>query len=162
MHSDTKVLRVEISPGEETQAGIVLLNATGESLGESEKTQKNSAPAKNNNRSHNSKSFNNGGRAKPTASLDTLARLLSARNVGLLKLIKKARPRSVAELSRLSGRPKASLTATLHRLEEFGIVTFEEIDGRRRAPVVVCDILRLEVAINASDQTSSESVRTDS
>ena len=150
MHADTKVLRVEITPGEEMQAGIIKLNGAGEDL------RAGTSASRLNDTTSRSIALNNGARSRPKASLDTLARLLSVRNVGLLKLIKKARPRSVAELSRLSGRPKASLTATLHRLEEFGIVTFKEIDGRRRAPIVVCDILRLEVAIHASDATPNE------
>ena len=156
MHADTKVLRVEITPGEEMQAGIVMLNGSEKDL------HKSDGPSKPQTKANGSNSLNNGTRSRPKASLDTLARLLSVRNVGLLKLIKKARPRSVAELSRLSGRPKASLTATLHRLEEFGIVTFKEIDGRRRAPIVVCDILRLDVAIHATDVNATDNFRADS
>ncbi|MEM1371978.1 MAG: MarR family transcriptional regulator [Pseudomonadota bacterium] len=80
-------------------------------------------------------------------SLDALSRLLSERNIALLQIIKTQAPRSVAELARLSGRPKASLTLTLRRLEKFGIVGFKDVDGRRKVPVVVCDRLLLEVDI---------------
>lgn len=81
-------------------------------------------------------------------SLDALSRLLSERNVQLLKLIKSAKPRSVAELARKSGRPKASLTLTLRRLEKFGIIAFKDMEGRRRVPSVVCDRLMLDLNID--------------
>lgn len=81
-------------------------------------------------------------------TLDTLSRLLSERNLALLQIIREQRPRSVAELARLSGRPKASLTLTLRRLEKFGIVAFRNRDERRKVPTVVCDHLRLEVSLD--------------
>ncbi len=81
------------------------------------------------------------------ASLDGFSRLLSRRNVELLKLIKEAAPQSVAELSRLSGRPKASLMLTLRRFKSFGIVDFDEVDGRRKVPRLACEKLRLEIPI---------------
>lgn len=92
--------------------------------------------------------------ALPASSLDKLTRLLSKRNLWLLNLIRKEEPQSVAELARLSGRPKASLTLTLRRLEGFGIIVFREIRGRRKVPVVVCDKLMLEVALDPAPETS--------
>ena len=92
----------------------------------------------------------------PATSLDKLTRLLSGRNLWLLNLIRKSEPQSVAELARLSGRPKASLTLTLRRLENFGIIKFREISGRRKAPVVICDRLLLEVALEPKDGQSSD------
>jgi predicted transcriptional regulator len=80
-------------------------------------------------------------------SLDGFSRLLSKRNIQLLKLIKEAAPQSVAELARLSGRPKASLMLTLRRFKNFGIVEFDEKDGRRKVPRLACDRLRLEIPI---------------
>ncbi len=84
---------------------------------------------------------------EPKLPIDKLSRLLSERNIDLLRMIKTAQPESVAELARLSGRPKASLTLTLRRLERFGIVVFKSAGGRRKIPTVVCDRLMLEVAI---------------
>jgi predicted transcriptional regulator len=81
------------------------------------------------------------------SGLDAFSRLLSKRNVELLKLIKEAEPQSVAELARLSGRPKASLMLTLKRFKTYGIVEFVESDGRRKTPRVACDRLRLEIPI---------------
>ncbi|MEO1205912.1 MAG: hypothetical protein AAFV45_06230 [Pseudomonadota bacterium] len=101
-----------------------------------------------------------GGRAVKTrdetsaTTLDAISRLLSERNLSLLKLIKDRKPRSVAELARLSGRPKASLTLTLRRLQKFGIVAFRDVDGRRKVPSVVCDQLMLEVSIDQVEHST--------
>lgn len=81
------------------------------------------------------------------SGLDAFSRLLSKRNVELLRLIKEAKPQSVAELARLSGRPKASLMLTLKRFKTYGIIEFDESDGRRKTPRVACDRLRLEIPI---------------
>lgn len=81
------------------------------------------------------------------SELDAFSRLLSQRNVELLKLIKEAKPQSVAELARLSGRPKASLMLTLRRFNSYGIVEFDETDGRRKVPRVACDRVRLDIPI---------------
>ncbi len=85
--------------------------------------------------------------ASDASELDAFSRLLSKRNVELLKLIKETKPQSVAELARLSGRPKASLMLTLRRFNNFGIIEFVETDGRRKIPMVVCDRLRLDIPI---------------
>ncbi|MBU1211860.1 MAG: hypothetical protein KJ587_11375 [Alphaproteobacteria bacterium] len=85
--------------------------------------------------------------AGDASALDAFSRLLSKRNVELLKLIKEAKPQSVAELARLSGRPKASLMLTLRRFNTYGIVEFVETDGRRKVPRVACDRVRLDIPI---------------
>lgn len=85
--------------------------------------------------------------AGEVSTLDAFSRLLSKRNLELLKLIKTAEPKSVAELARLSGRPKASLMLTLRRFNTYGIIYFDQSDGRRKIPRVMCDRLRLEIPI---------------
>lgn len=79
------------------------------------------------------------------SKLNSFSRLLSGRNVELLKLIKDAQPQSIAELARLSGRPKASLMMTLRRFHAFGIVNFVETGGPRKIPVLACDRLRIDI-----------------
>jgi predicted transcriptional regulator len=74
-------------------------------------------------------------------------RLLSERNLKLLKMIRTAEPKTLAELSRLSGRPKASLTRTLARLSDLGIVVLVKSKGRGKIPKVACDRVRLEVSL---------------
>ncbi len=78
---------------------------------------------------------------------EKLMRLLSDRNLKLLRLIKTAEPKTLAELSRISGRPKASLTRTLARLSELGIVVLLKAKGRGKIPKVACDRVRLEVSL---------------
>lgn len=76
-----------------------------------------------------------------------LLRLLSVRNMELMRLIKVRKPRSVAELARLSGRPKASLMVTLRRLQSAGLLAIRDIDGRRKVPEVVCDRVTFDIRI---------------
>jgi hypothetical protein len=78
---------------------------------------------------------------------EKLMRLLSDRNLKLLKMIRTAEPKTLAELSRLSGRPKASLTRTLARLSDLGIVVLVKSKGRGKIPTVACDRVRLEVSL---------------
>lgn len=80
-------------------------------------------------------------------SLQQLMRLLSEANVALLHTVRDSRPTSVAELARLTGRPKASLTQTLRRLERFGLITFRQSLGRRKMPEIACDKVTLDVVI---------------
>ncbi len=87
-----------------------------------------------------------------STTMDALSRLLSERNIALLQMIRDRRPRSVAELARISGRPKASLTLTLRRLEKFGMVAFKDVEGRRKVPTVVCDRLLLELEIRPAGE----------
>jgi len=65
----------------------------------------------------------------------------------LMRLIKVRKPRSVAELARLSGRPKASLMVTLRRLQSAGLLAIRDIDGRRKVPEVVCDRVTFDIRI---------------
>ena len=78
---------------------------------------------------------------------EQVMRLISGRNVELLRLIKERKPQSLAELSRISGRPTASLTRTLQRLSALGIVRMECRKGREKVPVVACDRLRFDLPL---------------
>lgn len=78
---------------------------------------------------------------------EKLMRLLSDRNLKLLKMIRTDKPKTLAELSRLSGRPKASLTRTLARLSDLGIVVLVKSKGRGKIPHVACDRVRLDVSL---------------
>lgn len=89
---------------------------------------------------------------------DQLMRLISQRNVSLLRLIKTSRPQSLAELSRLSGRPKASLTRTMQRLSALGIVVMRRAGGRGKVPAVACDRLQfdLDIGMVGNDREQAE------
>lgn len=82
---------------------------------------------------------------------EKLMRLLSDRNLKLLKMIRTAEPKTLAELSRISGRPKASLTRTLARLSDLGIVVLVKSKGRGKIPKVACDRVRLDVSLLPDD-----------
>lgn len=92
------------------------------------------------------------GAARPVAKVpaEQVMRLITGRNVELLQIIKQRQPQSLAELSRMSGRPTASLTRTLQRLMALGIVVLRKSKGREKIPVVVCDCLRFELPLTAS------------
>lgn len=99
----------------------------------------------------------NGGPAQlGTHRPEKLMRLLSDRNLKLLKLIRTAKPKTLAELSRLSGRPKASLTRTLARLGDVGIVVLVKSKGRGKIPTVACDRVRLEVSLLPEDEKPAD------
>ncbi len=91
---------------------------------------------------------NGGGkRAVATVTAEQVMRLITGRNIELLQIIKRERPQSLAELSRWSGRPTASLTRTLQRLSALGIVVMRKSKGREKIPTVVCDCLRFELPL---------------
>ncbi len=68
------------------------------------------------------------------SSIEALGRLLTRDNRALLATIRDRNPRSVAELSRISGRAESNLARTLRKLEVAGLVKFTR-RGRNRVPV---------------------------
>lgn len=87
--------------------------------------------------------------------LEKLIRLLTNKNLTLLTLIGTKRPQTLAELSRLSGRPKASLTRTLARLSNLGLLVLQKSKGRGKAPVLACHQIRFHVNLLAEGDISS-------
>jgi predicted transcriptional regulator len=77
-------------------------------------------------------------------SVDVLIRLLTPENRRLLKTIRDARPRSIAELERLTGRKGPNLLRTLGKLAAIGLVQLRE-EGRRTVPTVLVGKLRVEI-----------------
>src|SRR3984957_9112325 len=64
-------------------------------------------------------------------STESLVRVLSEKNRLLLGTIKKAEPKSLAELAELTGRKKSNLSRTLKTMQRYGIVTLKrEARGR--------------------------------
>ena len=80
-------------------------------------------------------------------SLESFAKLLSARNRALLKLIAQTQPGSLQELADKTGRAKSNLSRTLKTMERYGLVQFEEGHGRNRAPRVHYTDLSLDVPL---------------
>ncbi len=77
-------------------------------------------------------------------STEALIRLLTPDNRSLLRMIRDAKPQSVAELARLTNRSEPNLLRTLGKLEAFGLIEMQTID-RRRVPTTSIGMLRLEI-----------------
>jgi predicted transcriptional regulator len=83
--------------------------------------------------------------AKPSVeAADVLLRLLTPQNRALLKLIRDARPQSVAELARLSKRAQPNLLRTLAKLEALGLIEMQAA-GKRKVPIPRVRKLRVEI-----------------
>jgi DNA-binding transcriptional ArsR family regulator len=74
--------------------------------------------------------------AKPEVwftSTESFAKVLSAGNRDLLRLIIEKAPASLDELARLSGNAKSNLSRTLRTMEGYGLVRFERQAGPHHA-----------------------------
>jgi predicted transcriptional regulator len=78
------------------------------------------------------------------SSLESLAKVLSERNMLLLQMIRNSHPQSLTELARLSGRAVSNLSRTLHSLERLGLVAMQEKSGGRKVPMAICTGVKLE------------------
>jgi predicted transcriptional regulator len=83
--------------------------------------------------------------ARPSfESVDALVRLLTPENRTLLKTIRDARPQSIAELERLTGRKGPNLLRTLGKLAAIGLIQLHE-KNRRTVPTVLVGKLLVEI-----------------
>jgi predicted transcriptional regulator len=69
---------------------------------------------------------------------------LTPDNRSLLRIIRDAKPQSVAELARLTDRKEPNLLRTLDKLEAIGLVEMRIIN-RRRVPTARVGTLRVEI-----------------
>lgn len=91
--------------------------------------------------------------ASPSVELtEALIRLLTPDNRSLLRMIRDARPQSVAELARLTNRAEPNLLRTLAKLEAFGLLEMKTVD-RRRVPTPIVGKLRLDIDPYAMNDT---------
>lgn len=79
---------------------------------------------------------------------DDLQRLLSAKNVELLRVIARDEPESIRDLCRRVDRNIRQVHDALSRLEGMGLVEFEEA-GRSKRPRVWYDDITIDVPIRA-------------
>jgi len=77
-------------------------------------------------------------------SVDALMRLLTPENRVLLAVIRDRKPRSIAELSEMTGRAQPNLTRTLAKLEAVGFVHMRT-EERRKIPTTTIHKLRVEI-----------------
>jgi predicted transcriptional regulator len=78
-------------------------------------------------------------------SLEAGAKLLSAKNRELLRLIVKCNPQSVTELAELAHRAPQSVQRTLHRLSTAGIVRLSPGEGRAVRPTLTARKVHIEI-----------------
>jgi predicted transcriptional regulator len=83
-------------------------------------------------------------------SVDSFAKVLSARNRELLELIARERPGSIAELEAMSGRAKSNLSRTLKTMARHGLVELAKRHRGRIAPRVPYDRIRLDLPLLAT------------
>jgi predicted transcriptional regulator len=83
--------------------------------------------------------------ASDQVSAEAMVKLLSPGNLAVLDAIKRHRPASVRELAVLTGRKEASLSRTLKRFVQAGIVVFEDGPRRARVPALVATRVHLEI-----------------
>lgn len=84
-------------------------------------------------------------------SMETVMRVLSDKNMLLLEMIRNSEPSSVTEVAEALGQAKSNVSRTLNKLEEFGLLDFEERSGGRRAPRVNYDSVDIKRSLrNAS------------
>ncbi len=83
-------------------------------------------------------------------STESFAKVLSAGNRDLLRVIAEKAPGSLDELAALTGRKKSNLSRTLKTMANYGLVRLERGVRGRIAPKVVYERVELELPLRAS------------
>lgn len=87
-------------------------------------------------------------------SIETFAKVLSDQNRELLALIAKENPKSISELSRLSGRAQSNLSRTLKNMERYGFVTMKKGERGSKRPFVPYSDIVLDMSIGGNAQSA--------
>ncbi len=82
-------------------------------------------------------------------STESFAKVLSAGNRELLRIIAEQAPGSLDELARQSGRAKSNLSRTLKTMAGYGLVRLDRGERGRIVPKVVVDRIQLDLPIAA-------------
>jgi predicted transcriptional regulator len=80
-------------------------------------------------------------------SIESVAKVLSAGNRELLKVIAEQKPQSIDELAKLTGRKKSNLSRTLRTMEGYGIVQLDRGERGRVAASVKHDRFTVDVTL---------------
>ncbi len=83
-------------------------------------------------------------------STESFAKVLSASNRALLRVIAEKAPRSLDELARMTGKAKSNLSRTLRTMEGYGLVRLERGPRGRITPKVTHDRVELELPLTVS------------
>ena len=90
-------------------------------------------------------------------SLNSMSQVLSSDNQNLLKVIIEHKPRSLAELEKLSNRKKSNLSRTLKTLERYGIVELSKKEGRL-VPKVMATDFKVQFGLHYSSPVQNDLV----
>ncbi len=80
-------------------------------------------------------------------STESFAKVLSAGNRDLLRIIADKAPGSLDELAQITGRAKSNLSRTLRTMEGYGLVRLERGERGRITPKVAHDRVELELPL---------------
>ncbi len=82
-------------------------------------------------------------------STESFAKVLSAGNRELLRIIIEQAPGSVEELSQMTGRAKSNLSRTLKTMANYGLIRMEKGQGLKLVPKVEHDRVELILPLTA-------------
>ena len=83
-------------------------------------------------------------------STESFAKVLSAGNRELLRIIAEKAPSSLDELAQITGRAKSNLSRTLKTMEGYGLVRLERGERGRITPKVAHDRVELDLPLTWS------------
>jgi predicted transcriptional regulator len=83
-------------------------------------------------------------------STESFAKVLSAGNRELLRIIAETAPTSLDELAQVTGRAKSNLSRTLKTMAGYGLVRMERGERGRIAPKVIYDRVELDLPLTGS------------
>jgi predicted transcriptional regulator len=87
-------------------------------------------------------------------STESFAKVLSAGNRELLRIIIERAPGSLDELAGITGKAKSNLSRTLRTMEAYGLVRLERGERGRITPKVLHDRVQLDLPITISRKAS--------
>jgi predicted transcriptional regulator len=87
-------------------------------------------------------------------STESFAKVLSAGNRELLRVIAEKAPGSLEDLARLTGKAKSNLSRTLRTMEGYGLVVLERGERGRITPKVMYDRVELDLPLTRGRRVS--------
>lgn len=85
-------------------------------------------------------------------SIESFAKVLSAGNRELLRVIGERSPGSLDELAQITGRAKSNLSRTLKTMEGYGLVNLEKGERGRVKPKVTHDRVELDLNLTGLER----------
>ena len=89
-------------------------------------------------------------------STESFAKVLSANNRALLRIIAEQAPDSLEELAQITGRAKSNLSRTLKTMVGYGLVRLEKGEGLKLAPKLVHDRVELDLPLNEQQKAPGD------